>query len=91
MSECTWCNCSIFELTYLKYYVNYTNLIGEVIDIENIVMDLKRYGQFSVWEEQFTSSINSIFRRMLELALIINSNIIEIELVRVTISDAARR
>lgn len=61
---------------------NYTNLIGEVIDIENIVMDLKRYGQFFVWEEQFASSINSIFRGMLELVLIINSDIIGIELVR---------
>lgn len=61
---------------------NYTNLIGEVIDIENIVMDLKRYGQFFVWEEQLASSINSIFRGMLELVLIINSDIIGIELVR---------
>lgn len=61
---------------------NYTNLIGEVIDIENIVMDLKRYGQFSVWEEQLATSINSIFREMLELGLIINSDIIGIELVR---------
>lgn len=61
---------------------NYTNLIGEVIDIENIVMDLKRYGQFFVWEEQLASSINSIFREMLELGLIINSDIIGIELVR---------
>lgn len=61
---------------------NYTNLIGEVIDIENIVMDLKRYGQFFVWEEQLASSINSIFRGMFELVLIINSDIIGIELVR---------